>query len=345
MPSLKTLTSELSVGFGIVGVSDPTESSLNIETLFDETLDEVTYQRFVTEYSSNTRLYSRLVQCGLNLRQTAFPKAAQVRWTGSEQQPASVTVAKDLYVPVYNTYISIKVNSHVAANPSPFNLFRNLPQGLAFTSVSPDWYLETNPDGLQEVYAAAARNYPEELPGTIQEFYETVKRDDRRPFQKYINEEMTPEDEAVFNKIYRRFNYRVAEVSANEFNHHISQLPTNRRNAVYEGIIQRFFRINSTPYYLTGIDRGRLFGVKIPDIARWKRDWRLVRINASPNKNSKQSEVNFGMEVQNRSTRVSTPLPFHAEVRFSHGKFCGNPESKLYKEFRWSEVPFFETCF
>lgn len=35
-------------------------------------------------------------------------------------------------------------------------------------------------------------------------------------------------------------------------------------------------------------------------------------------------------------------LHYPAEIRWPHGKFCGNPEGKLYKDFKWVDVPFFK---
>jgi hypothetical protein len=57
----------------------------------------------------------------------------------------------------------------------------------------------------------------------------------------------------------------------------------------------------------------------------------------------KQSVVDFILTIRENSTRQDRSYKFHAEIRWSHGRFCGNPEAKLYKDFPWRAVSFLET--
>jgi eukaryotic-like serine/threonine-protein kinase len=51
--------------------------------------------------------------------------------------------------------------------------------------------------------------------------------------------------------------------------------------------------------------------------------------------------VMFHIILENKQTRESFELDFHDEIRWSHKRFSGSPEAKLYKDFYWSDVPFF----
>lgn len=91
---------------------------------------------------------------------------------------------------------------------------------------------------------------------------------------------------------------------------------------------------------LCGLDGKVDFGVILPDITTWKRNWGLKQVIAQPGLSREQSVVNFEVVVEDKGKRKEYSLPFHAQVRWSRGKFGGNPEAKLYKDFVWTDVPF-----
>lgn len=96
---------------------------------------------------------------------------------------------------------------------------------------------------------------------------------------------------------------------------------------------------------LAGLDEGNPFAVRLLDITNWKKEWVVKSITAIPLPDRGQSIVNMILEVEKKLTRARYQLPFHVEIRWSHGKFCGNPEGKLYKEFHWRDVPFYQVLF
>jgi len=123
--------------------------------------------------------------------------------------------------------------------------------------------------------------------------------------------------------------YQVAISSSNEFNQLLSSLPSNARTAVYENFVKQFFRIDHVPYVLTGIDRRKDFGVRIPDLTAWKREWIIQNIHAEAMQGG-QSMVIISLTIQNKSSRAVFIMNYRVEIRWSHGKFYGNPEGKLY---------------
>ena len=353
MPSAKTEATELSVGFGLLGFADPTATGLDIDALFEGTLSPRTFSAYVQEYLKNTREYQRFTRIGLELRRVRFgDNVTCVCWTGIQQQAATVMASKDLFVPAANTPISVKDNSNVVANPSPHNLFRSLPAGMVVASQAEDWFLEKDYSGIQALYAYASGVYnarmdasSSELPGEVGDYYRQTKRAGRKHFQNFIKSELTTGEFVRFNDLYVKMCAQVARESADEFNAHLAALPGNTHSAVYETVVKQFFRINSVAYILAGLDGNRPFAVQIPDLTTWKRDWMVQSVRAQPRPGRGQSVVEVLVEVQNKTSRERYSMPFHVEIRWSHGKFCGNPEGKLYKEFAWRDTPFFVSLF
>ena len=134
---------------------------------------------------------------------------------------------------------------------------------------------------------------------------------------------------------------KVSQSSADIFNDHLAgSLKSKMRGAVLERIAKMFFRMNAVEYILCGVDEKNKFAVLIPDLTTWLQSWQFDNINAIPNLEKEQSIVDFEILCTNRATKDSYMAKFHAEIRWSHGKFS-SVEGKLYKEFNWIDLPFF----
>jgi hypothetical protein len=134
----------------------------------------------------------------------------------------------------------------------------------------------------------------------------------------------------------------VSEQSAERFNQSLEQLDSSMKNSVFESIMRLFFRLGDTEYVLCGLDNGQGFSVVIPDLSTWKRNWKLKRAIALPDLTRGQSVVNFVLTIENKVTKTEMEVKFHTEIRWTHRKFKKNPESKLYKDFKWVELSFLE---
>ncbi len=92
------------------------------------------------------------------------------------------------------------------------------------------------------------------------------------------------------------------------------------------------------------MEDGNPFAVEVPDVTKWFEQWKFTDIKAKADTDRKECVVGFVLKLtskENNKVKV-IELPYHAELRWSHGKFCGNPEGKLYKDFKWVDVPFFK---
>ena len=346
MPSPKTECTELSVGFGILAIDNLLELQMDqVEQSFEGTLSKEKYDRFREEFTTNEALYRQMYNVGFGLRAIHIPykKVSSLKWAGPQQQAATTAAAKDLIVA--NTPVSVKENSDVVHNPSPYNLFVTIPSGQVKAQSSGNWYLEQAPQEYQELYSFVRHKGLENLPEDVSEFEQSIKGNKRKPIKKVIKQ-FSDDEKQAFKQLYLNMCHQVAKVSADIFNNNYSASMQGRsRNAVLEQIIRHFFRMNAIDYILGGIDKNKAFAVIVPELTRWKREWIITDVIAEPELDREQSRVRFLVHYKNRNNGITNTAEFHTQIRWSHGKFQNNPEAKLYKNFAWEEVAFFESIY
>jgi hypothetical protein len=179
-----------------------------------------------------------------------------------------------------------------------------------------------------------------DLPSEVRSFEQQASHEDRKRIQAVLKNAPAPEQQA-FDARYRELSHSVAQNSAATFNTNLaSSMATHSRKGVLENLARWFFRLNAVRYILCGIDRGEDFAVVVPDLTSWLREWDLEGVRASPDLTRGQSVVDFEVTTRRRTDRLQHTSRFHSEVRWSHGRFSGAVESKLYKEFAWKDLPF-----
>ena len=143
MPSAKTECTELSVGFGILKKYPLDVSIDEAMILWENTVDQNTFNNFVLEYQGKEKYYRKFYNVGLKLanqhKVLARTQIESARWEGPNRQAYSVSLPKDIVVA--NIPISVKADSKVIANPSPFELFVSLPTGTSRQTRAENWYL------------------------------------------------------------------------------------------------------------------------------------------------------------------------------------------------------------
>ena len=345
MPSLRTETSELAVAFGILGIDPEQELTEDqTETFFEGTLSRDKYSDFVSEYPRNI-VYRRMHQVGRDVRSNVslLQHIESLRWSGPARQASTISAAADLYVA--NVPISVKAKSNVVANPSLYNLIHNVSLGRTFSKNEDHWYVEQDPSGYQTLYSFVRDTSPGlvHLPVQVADFERRASADDRR-FIRQIITSYSDATKRTFQNLYVNMCHRVARSSSGLFNQNIAtSMESRARTATIEYLMRWFFRMNAIRYILCGIDGADTFAVEIPTLTEWKAAWNLSNITSSPATNRRQSVVCFHLIFERRETGESHTTQFHTELRWSHGRFCGAPEGKLYKDFSWVEVPFFRS--
>ena len=152
MPTAKTECTELSVGFGLLGIDQGEFSIEQVQNRFSGTLSAAKYVGYLIEYENQPRLYAQFIENGQRLRDSypLFANLSQVAWSGPQQQAATTSASKDLFAA--NVPISIKNESNVVLNPSPHNLFITIPSGSMPATNAENWYEMTDPGGIQVLY-------------------------------------------------------------------------------------------------------------------------------------------------------------------------------------------------
>lgn len=347
MPSSKTECTELSVGFGLLEIDPVSASREQILASWANSLSPSKLSDYLSEYSRDEAYYRRFFEIGVNLRRShgVFARANinSVRWEGPHHQARSVSMAKDLVAA--NIPISVKANSNVVFNHSPYVLFTSVPSGVSAPTRSDNWFSAVARQPYQELYTWIRSQSSENLPAQVDDYHRTVKGNRRKLLSRLVNQ-LTEAQKSHFDSLYLRLCQDVAEESADRFNIAIqSSFSGPIRNSVAEEIVKTLFRLGDSEYVLCGLDHNHGFGVDVTDITSWKRQWMLRSVIAQPDLSRGQSIVDINLVIENRQTRQQHNIAFEVQIRWAHGKFSGNPEAKVYKKFPWIAVPFFHLVY
>ena len=102
-------------------------------------------------------------------------------------------------------------------------------------------------------------------------------------------------------------------------------------------------RISSVDYFFLGVQRGKAQRLKLLNSADWHRMFTVTRFSAEPGADSLQPQVQWRAEIETKgSPTKQLAVEGDVEVRWSHGKFCGNPEAKVYLDTPIEDVPGYE---
>lgn len=344
MASKKTEATELSLAFGMLGIEKPGNIPYTqVEHLFEGSLPELTYDDFIKSYRGEYQpICERMLTVGIEIREKHphVKNYSTLKWIGGDQVYITTSLSKDIQIgPIA---VSAKAKSNVVANLSPHNLLVALPSGRSPSTRSDNWYMTVARKEIQELYDEYRRYYFPGQPEDVEDFFDQTTQNTRKRLIRWADSQIERKP-GILDNAYHRLCHNTAKRSADIFNRLIGEaLSSNQARGVQMGIVKTFFRLNSSPYILAGVDRGNEIALSLPDANTWNRNWEFISIEANPDLDAGQSVVEFLLIIRNRKTNKMYGCDFHAEIRWSHGKFCGNPEGKLYKDFAWKDLPFVE---
>ena len=138
---------------------------------------------------------------------------------------------------------------------------------------------------------------------------------------------------------YQELCDKVSIKSAEIFNLNFQSFENERSNKNYlNPIFHYFFRINGVAYYLLGSEKNKPFAVELPSSSKWIKKYEFLNIEAIPKK-AGQPEVVLNFSFRDKETNLISKIPLKIEIRWSHGKFCGNPEAKVHKQWSYTGLP------
>jgi hypothetical protein len=245
-----------------------------------------------------------------------------VEWKGAHRAPGDEVVPADLRIDhVY--LVSCKYLSRIVVNASPHHLFdRLLAGGHGRRGV--DWFGEVAPGEHAALYAAVRRAVEAEvaLPPTP----DALDVAQRRLLGRNLRDGWP----AGTAPLYEAMVSRVATASADHWRAAIG--------GDAEAMLWRLLRIGSAPYFVLGTSSVGFLRLRIATPWDWRRRFELRTFDVRPRAGG-QPMVDWRAVVRDRSTRCEQIVAGHVEVRWSHGRFAGPPEAKVYLDTPHVQVP------
>ena len=253
----------------------------------------------------------------------------RIEWMGPQRPPGDDTVPADLRIDhVY--LVSCKYLSRVLSNSGPPRLFDRLLTGEGRSGVN--WFAEVAPSEYAAFYRAArTATGLDDLPDDPLD----LGRDDQQRLRSALTGRTLP---PPLGEPWVELCAAVASESALRWSEAMSR-PRDRLRLLW-----RLLRISSVSYFVLGTQPAQ--GRRPPSVLRlrvdaawdWSQRFDLVSLDVVPRR-AGQPEVGWRAEVAERSTGTHRLVEGHVEVRWSHGRFVGFPEAKVYLDTPHADVP------
>lgn len=254
---------------------------------------------------------------GLRMR---HPKL--VEWHGPHRPPGDDVVPADLRVD-HVFQVSCKYLSRITQNCGPARLFDRLLVGEERTGG--DWFAEVAPEKYQRFYDQAATRVADRLPDQVTD----LGRDHRQLLKASLRDRQLPTD---LQPAWRELCSAVAATSADRWR---SQLDTDRKRL---RMLWRLCRIGDAPYFVLGTDRRSSLRLRVASAWDWVQDHELLALRIEA-REAGQPEVGWHAEIVERTSGHRIDVHGHVEIRWSHGRFSGSPEAKVYLDTPHVDVP------
>jgi hypothetical protein len=236
-----------------------------------------------------------------------------VEWKGPHVAPEESSFPADLRVDhVY--IISCKNLSKVLSNPSPATLF--LTALRDHDVAGSDWYESIAPEEYRTLLAAAVLHlgftgFPETPRDLTPTQRELLKTGMKRAWPPELSNEVS------------LFNEAVSIGSAEKLR---SVLAFKREQ---ERFYWRLLRIYGAPYFILGVQPSGPMRIMVTTPWDLRRKYEFVGLTVEPDRVG-QPQVQWKATFVERASGAECVTQGHFEIRWSHGKFCGAPESKVY---------------
>lgn len=253
-----------------------------------------------------------------------------VEWTGPQRSPGDEVAPVDLRIDhVY--LVSCKYLSKITVNASPSHLFERLLTG-GHGRRAGDWYRHIAPDEHQRLWEATHSWLRATEPGfDLTGDHDALSATQRRTIAKTLSR-----GRAWPTELLAPYQAMCAAVSVRSAHRWKETLAAGTGAA--EAMLWRLLRIGSAPYFVLGAAAGS-DPLRLRVASPW--DWRQafvfrqLRIEAV---SGGQPMVSWAADLRDRAGR-DLEVAGHVEIRWSHGRFSGPPEAKVYLDTPFTDVP------
>lgn len=329
MADLRTTVTELVTGLGMTGY-ESIDAALDSRPVVMASVSPEQWNQLENAYNGGA-LAAEFESAFSNGR--AFLQAREglrertpmlIEWKGAQANPGDQALPVDLRIDhVY--LVSCKYLSKIVHNAAPARVFD---QSLKSTpsSRAGDWYDEVAPEEHQALYEATVDHCrPDgDLPAKVQELTRLDRAELRASYPKRWP--------ASVEDRYLDLCRRVGMESATRWR---ARLTTK---AEQEATLWRLLRLGPAPYFVLGSSRAGTLRLRIATPWDWRQEFSLVQLKATDRAGG-QPVVAWEAVVKSRHSGELTQIEGHVEVRWSHGRFGGFPEAKIYLDSPHSSVP------
>jgi hypothetical protein len=248
-----------------------------------------------------------------------------VEWKGPHRPPGDDVIPADLRIDrVY--LVSCKYLSRVLLNAGPARLFERLLVGDERSA--DNWFARTAPLEFQAFYdsAVAIAGVPG-LPGDVL----SLSRGQQRELKEALGTRTLP---AELRPAWQALCNAVAGRSAATWAHAMAT-PRERLRLLW-----RLLRISDATYFVLGTDASAHLRLRVDSAWDWMQAYELRSLEVAP-RVAGQPEVAWTAIVRSRPDRGDHHVHGHVEIRWSHGRFVGTPEAKVYLDTPHTDVPGF----
>ena len=341
MTALRTEISEIVTGLGLFGFRD-LQRALSARPRYITNVDDEVYDRLDQALAEgrHSEVFSTAYENG-----AAFARADDalrgrppwtVEWKGPHRPPAYEQIPADLRVDhVY--LISCKYGSKILHNASPWHLFAG---ALAERSKNyGDWFVEAAPHSFQAFYSQVRVMVADpSLPDRVDQ----LDQDQRRTLQRALPGRWPDQ----LRSDWKLVAYEIACASADRLLKVTSPKGSRAKGSGAKGnreeLLWRMLRLQAAPYFVLGADMKGAplrYRVTTPWDFRTRYTVKSVDFWGVP---AGQPTVRWRADVIDRVRDQTRIVEGHVEIRWSHGKFAGAPEAKIYLDTPHHDVAGYE---
>lgn len=331
-----TVGTELSAACGLFGEEFSGDALAVIDNV-----DEEAIAKAVAYYKNEKSIVQSINEAGQAIH-PELDRFKGIRWSGPDKLGNENTSARDiqvLYDAEHTTGVSVKAKSDVIWNASAARWFDHWANGRINANVrGGNWFALTAPDEYQNLFIACDGPDFTGL-NTIFEFdHRKGFKTEKKAFKLHSTNAIQHTQEADY--AYRQLTQKTAEVSSKKLNDCFRSLRLDQKpEESFKLLFWEAFRLNTQPYFLCGLERGeKPFAIRMCGKSEWQSRFRVKDVIARPNA-AKQAEVYLDFIFEEKLSKVEYCFSLRIEIRWSHGKFSGNPEAKIYKRFDYRELP------
>lgn len=249
-------------------------------------------------------------------------RPVRIEWKGPQRPPGYDLLPADLRID-HVFLVSCKYQSRLLMNAAPAHLFD---RALQIRNADPavDWYALVAPEAYEAFYESVRSTLGSWLPAHS----DSLTRQDR----ERIGRECARHWPSELELPYTNFSDEIARATAARWSNSM------RSAREREFLLWRMLRFSDCPYFILGTGPHQSLRLRIATPWDWRQSFRLIAFQLSTQP-SGQPRVEWEASVTELESGYERHVQGHVEIRWSHGRFCGMPEAKIYLDTPHEQVP------